>query len=138
MAAASGGNRPTYAACLSSLDYSVEEVKQFKTRWFQLVNLNGSMSKLGKKIDDKVKEFASVRNCGVQIFEKELGNKVYKCYAYAVSFDKNHPDFSKDDEKTTQVLKTGVATLVEIDSDKLDSSGEQRSDKWVLFQNFKA
>ena len=125
MAAASGGNRPTYAASLSSLDYSVEDVKQFRTRWFQLVNLNKSMSgSKVKNIDEKIKEFASVRNCGMQIFERKLGQKMYKCYAYSISFDTNHPDFAEEDEKTTQVLKTGAATLVEIDSNKLDSHGE--------------
>ena len=124
MASASGGNRPSYAACLNSLDYSIEDVKKFKTRWFRLISLNKSMSKLVKNIDKKVQEFGSVRSCGMQTFEKKLGGKMYKCYAYSITFDKNHPDFLSDDEKISQVLNTGVAALAEIDSDELDTSGE--------------
>ena len=124
MAAASGGNGSTYAARLKSIDYSVVEVKtSFKTRWFQLVSLNKNLPKVVKAIDEKLSGFASVRNCGLQTFEKDLNGKMYRCYAYSVTSDTKHQDFVEDERKI-DILKSGEATLKEIDADKIDASGE--------------
>ena len=125
MAATSGGHAgtTTYAkiATTISQDYNLVEVSKFLTKWFQPVGLNRSMGKMIKAVDAELAGLVSVRNCGMQVFGKVMNNKLFKCYAYAVTFDQQHPDFQCDIQKL-KTLESGNAALKEID--QLDNNGE--------------
>ena len=72
--------------------------KQMKTKIISLVEV--------KTIDSKLDGLPSVRNCGIQCFEKTLNKKLFKGWAYAVTFDCNHPEYENDLEKDQDRITT--------------------------------